>query len=115
MNASAGYFLDVILGISAIFFVINLLYGRIKRKALIGGYKPGVPGYEAFSKWVNSNRNLTVAVVVAIFFIVNAIFDARKILEDPNAPTSLLVVAPVMVVLAFFIIVLVLPKILIKR
>jgi len=69
-----------------------------------------MPGYDTFRKLI-SNKILAISIVVTLFFIVNAIFDARRVLKSPYSH-SVLIVAPVMVVAAFVILFPLLSKIL---
>ena len=110
MDVKGSFFLDVLLLAMGLHFTIYLMYGRIKHKALIGGYKPGAAGYDAFRKLVNNNRLLVISVVVTAFFIVNTALDARKILQGPP-PHTILVVVPAIIVLMLLVLSFIIPAI----
>lgn len=101
MNANESYFIDIVLTVMGLFFLIYLIYGRVKRKSLIGGYEPGKPGYDVFFKLVHNPKYLYISIAVTLFFIISSVLDARAVLEGTQS-RSILVVAPVMAVLALF-------------
>ncbi len=95
-------------------FTTYLIYGRVKNKSLVGNYKPGTPGYDTFRKLVDSNKYLAISVTITLVFIVNTMFDVRRILHGSSSHSILLVV-PVMVVLAFLLLFMLMPTMLGKK
>jgi len=87
----------------SLFYVVYIIYGRVKRKSIIGNYRPGVPGYDVFRKII-ANKFLVISSILAVFFILNAIFDARRVLQSSYSD-SVLIVAPVGVILLFLLVI----------
>ena len=102
MDTHANYFIDVLFSITGLFFATYIIYGRVKRKPLIGDYKAGTPGYEAFRKIVENNKYLAITILGVLFFVVSAAFDARTILHSSSS-RAILIVAPILNVLVFLI------------
>ena len=105
MNPNMAYSTDVTLAFMSLFFIAYIIYGRINNRSLIGGYKQGVPGYEVFRKII-TNKYLAISSVLAVLFILNAVLDARRVLQSPYSD-SVLVIAPVGIILLFSVIVLI--------
>jgi|GEM_PF-2848861 len=113
MNANLKYFVDVLLLISGLFFVFYLVYGRAKRKPLIGNYEPGKIGYEEFIKLVTNLKVLVVATAITMFFIFRVVIDAQDILHYSSV--SILLIPVVLILLSFAMIIVVLSAIFKKR
>lgn len=114
MSPNLVYTFDILIVLMGLFHITYVIYGRTKNKALIGGYKPGKPGHTEFRKFVDSNRNLAIAVVATAFFTISAVLEAFRVLQGPSEQHSVLVVAPVFIVLlssvVFFVTSRILPK-----
>lgn len=108
MPSNIAFFYDILFGFLSLFSVIYIIYGRIRGKALIGGYRPGKPGYGAFRKII-SNRNLIIAVALVLFFTVSTILDADKVLNGPSPQHSILIIAPILVITTFLLAILIIP------
>ena len=100
MDPDIAYFMDIMLAFISFFYVAYIVFGRIKNRALVGGYKPGRPGYDLFRKII-STKYLVISSVLAVFFVINAIFDARRVLESSYS-SSVLIVAPIFTALLFW-------------
>lgn len=88
-----NYLMDILaLGV-CLFSLIYIIYGRMKNHSLIGGYKPGVPGYEAFRKLIRT-RVLVMVCIATVVFGISTVFDARAILQS-NSPHAILLAAPI--------------------
>jgi hypothetical protein len=98
MNSNMNYLIDVMIVALGLFSIVYIIYGRIKNQSLIGGYKPGKPGYDVFKKIV-STRSLVIVSTVTIIFGVSTVFDILSILRS-DASSSELFGAPIAVVVA---------------
>jgi len=102
MDANGSYLIDVLFIAIGLFFIVYVIYGRIKGKSLVGGYKPGKPGYDVFLRLL-STKYLVISIIATLFFVTNAVFDVRSILEESSS-RSILIVAPVAVIATFFLV-----------
>ncbi len=114
MNANTIFLIDALALSMALYFTAYLLYGRFKHRPFVGEHMPGTSGHKAFLKLVKSNKYLAVSIIVILFFILNVIFDVRRILGRPSSH-SILVVVPIMIALTYIIATLLLPKILLGK
>lgn len=97
MNLNTNFLIDVLFLILGLHFTLYLIYGRTKRRSLVGGYKPGKPGYEVFIKLVDNTKYLVFSVILTLFFLISTIIDGHKILQS-SSTHSILVFAPVVVI-----------------
>lgn len=109
-----NYALDVIFLAIGIHFTTYIIYGRLRGKSLVGGYKPGVKGYDVFRKLVSNNKYFGISIIGTLFFAVNTFFDARSILHGSSSH-SVLVAVPILVILIFVLMFALLPTILGKK
>ncbi len=99
MSPNLAYSTDVLLTLMSVFSVIYILYGRAKDRSLVGNYKPGVPGYHVFRRII-AVKYLVLTSILTMFFATNAIVDARRVLHSSHSE-SVLIVAPVGIILLF--------------
>ncbi len=114
MNANGSFIFDILLFSIGLHFSLYLIYGRITGRPLVGPYQPKAPGYKTFLKLVNNTKYLAITIIVTLFFTLNTVLDVARILRSSSSH-SILVVAPLIVVLAFGISIPVLTRILIPR
>ena len=86
MASETYYFLfSEILVLGIMTHLVNMLYFRLTKKTIFGKqYKTGTPPYEALSK-LSGNRKLTIAILLALLFVSNLIFDVYRLLHLRNA------------------------------
>ncbi|HJP96713.1 MAG TPA: hypothetical protein VJ843_05090 [Candidatus Saccharimonadales bacterium] len=114
MNHSMNYLLDVMLFGISLFLIVYILYGRKKNQSLIGGYKPGVPGYEVFQKLIRT-RVLVLVCAATVFFGVGITLDIFSILHSDKTSHSILIAAPIAVIVAVAVTFIVLPPLFRKK
>lgn len=108
MDPDIAYFVDILLAFASLFYVVYIVFGRVKHRALIGGYRPGEPGYNVFRK-ITSTKYLVVSLMFATLFIISAVFDARRVIESSYSK-SILVAVPILTILLFCAIVLIISR-----
>jgi hypothetical protein len=114
MSAETNFLVTVTLVVMGLFFTTYLIYGRAKRKSfLIGGYKPGSPGYDIFLKLVDNYKVLALAIISTLIFALDLTFQIFTVLDSRSY--GLLISGPVLVLLLFVLILAILPKILGKK
>lgn len=111
MGPHASYFLDVTFSVVGLFLITYIVYGRTKKKPLIGESNATKRDYHIFRRIVGNNRYLAITVLGTLFFIVNAAIDMWTILRS-SSPHTILVVAPVLNILLLFIAIALAPSLL---
>lgn len=105
---------DVLCFAMSLLFLVYIIYGKSKRKSIIGGYKPGTPGYDVFLRFVNNKKYLVLIASATAIFTVNLGFAVKDVLKSDSSH-SILIVVPIMVIAAFAISIFVLPGVLGKK
>lgn len=115
MTPSIAFFYDVSFLAICLHFIVYIIYGRVRRKPLIGNYRPGEPGYKAFIKIVDNNTYLTFAILGCLLATAALIYDAYRILQQPDYTHSVLISTPVLVVVIFVATSIVVPIVLARK
>lgn len=113
-GVTQSYLIDILLVFTGLFGIVYILYGRATQKVLIGGHKPGTPSYDAVMRFVKNTKYLVIAVGTTLFFLINTIFDVRKILQSDQSH-SILIVAPIMVIVTYALVFIMLPVVFGKK
>ena len=114
MNSSMNFVIDVMMLVIGMHFIAYMLYGRLRRRPLVGDYKPGDHGYAAFLRFVNNNKYLASAVALTAFFALTTLLDVRRIL-DASSSSSILIWVPVLVVASLFVMLYIMSSLLGKK
>lgn len=83
-----------------LFAAAYLLYGRIKRKPLIGDYKPGTPAYNEFIRIIDGKWYPALTAAAVIFSVIDLIIVVATLINGPY-PKVLLAAAPVILFAVF--------------
>jgi hypothetical protein len=109
MTPALGYTLDATLVELSLLYLLYIIYGRTTGKALIGKYKPGGAGYPIFKKLISNNKFLALTVISSAFFTTIAAIDGIRLLNQER-DASALVIAPLLIGLCIFVLIIALPR-----
>jgi hypothetical protein len=99
METHAAYTFDVLLSVIGLHFTTYLIYGRVKKRALVGNYKPGAAGYDAFRKIVNNNKYLATSIVLTVVFIAATIAEGLRAFDQTSSHIFLVAIPIIMIIL----------------
>lgn len=102
MNVNLEFSISVIAVTIGLFFITYLIYGRIKKRPLVGNYKPDEPGYAIFINLTTKTKYLLISSVVTLLLSVKLVFDVMAVLQS-SASKTVLISAPVMALLSLFV------------
>lgn len=108
-----NYSMDVLALGMCLFSLVYIIYGRMKNHSLIGGYKPGIPGYEVFQKLI-STRVLIAVCIATVVFSVSTVLDVFSVLKSESSH-SVLYVAPIGIIVTFIVALSLVPVLLKKK
>ena len=114
MSIDKEFLLNTPLIVLGLFLTVYWIYGHIKHKPLYGDYKPGMPGYDNFLKFVNNYWYLVAAIALTIFTGVKFVTDTLIVLNGPYSK-AILITAPAFSVTLFTLIFWMIPYLLGKK